>query len=128
MLMAFLAFVMAHIYWDWIIDNSHWFLLFALFAGIADAVKDTLAHHFSTSVFNKLNPKFWNPEVSWKYKIKSIGMSLDAWHLFKMAHTLFICLAVVFFMPIENLVISYVLVYLFYKTGFNLFYSKLLIK
>ncbi len=103
------------------------YLLFAFMAGSFDAAKDTLAHHFPTSIFKKLNPNFWNPEVSWNGS-KILFMRFDGWHLFKMLHTLFICLAVALFeaqFP-EYKWADFLLVYLLYKTGFNLLYSIIL--
>jgi hypothetical protein len=59
---------------------------------------DTLDHHYSTSIFIKWNPKFWNPDISWKNKyrkgVKDLGPAFflstgllvaftDGWHLFK---------------------------------------------
>jgi hypothetical protein len=66
--------------------------------GVSKAVKDTLEHHYSQSVFASLPAAFWNPAVSWKNKYQdwdagdkhpafagadNILVSLtDAWHLF----------------------------------------------
>ena len=65
-------------------------------AGLFKAVMDTLDFHYSTSVFSRLDPQFWNPEISsWnKYKNgdKDQGsafpfsttlfvMFTDGWHL-----------------------------------------------
>lgn len=37
-------------------------------ASICSAVIDTCQFHYSTSVFSKLNPKYWCSEISWKEK------------------------------------------------------------
>jgi hypothetical protein len=74
-------------------------------SGLAEAMKDTLAHHFEDSVFGKLNPQFWNPVVSGANKWKDgkrengekfflsstllVGLT-EGWHLFKMISTAFI--------------------------------------
>lgn len=67
-------------------------------SALASAVVDTLSHHYSTSVFSRFNPLFWNPELSWRNKYKNgdhtagpkffLSTTLfvvftDAWHLFK---------------------------------------------
>ncbi len=80
-------------------------------AGICNSVMDTLAYHFSSSVFSlKSNPQFWNPELSWinKYRNGDPGQGAkffgsttflvwtqDGWHLFKSGMLLFLFLGVV---------------------------------
>lgn len=108
-----------------IIDNGYWYLLIVFLAGVADAVKDTLAHHFSTSVFRDLNYLFWDPTHSWSGG-KVIGMKMDAWHIAKMVQTLLICVSICTFTSSGKYDI--ILVYGFYKWGFNLFYSEILRK
>jgi hypothetical protein len=69
-----------------------------LIASAANAVMDTLAHHYSSSIFTRYNPLFWNPVESWKNKYKNgdpeqgakftgsttiFVLFTDAWHLFK---------------------------------------------
>jgi len=56
-------------------------LIFILVAAIAKAISDTLWHHFETSIFKKLNPKWWNPNVSWEYVKLIVKYRPDAWHL-----------------------------------------------
>ena len=70
-------------------------------SGVAKSVKDTLDHHFETSIFKDLNPMFWDSGISWynkwekdslikfgKAKERFWGSSrwfvflTDAWHLF----------------------------------------------
>jgi len=65
--------------------------------GILDAIKDTLAHHYSGSIFENYNQNFWNVNLSWcnKWencevgKEKFLGSSsvfsflTDGWHLVK---------------------------------------------
>lgn len=67
-----------------------------LISAWAKAVKDTIDHHYYTSVFSRLNPKFWNPIISWQNKYKDLETkkpkhfgsttflvwTTDAWHLF----------------------------------------------
>jgi len=88
-------------------------LIFISLAGICDAIMDTLAHHYSVSMFKNFNPYFWNPDVSWlsKYKEKDpaqgrvkwaiLGLEInkpvsftDAWHLFKRLKITFWCIAI----------------------------------
>lgn len=61
-------------------------------AAILDAFIDTLEQgHFQTSIFSKLNPKFWYKDESWKYAKKIFSYPMDAWHLGKSA--MVFCLA-----------------------------------
>jgi len=83
-------------------------ILFLILAAVSSAVCDTLKSTFSTSIFSKLNPKFWDPNVSWvnKWAVGSttkerfLGSSTifvfvtDAYHLFKEIMILGICFAI----------------------------------
>lgn len=70
-------------------------LLF-FFAGLAEGTQDKISFHYYTSFFSRLNPTFWNPEVSYlnKYRDrdstqpqtfrgKYLVFTTDAWHLVK---------------------------------------------
>lgn len=110
-----------------IIEYKYWYLLLIFIAGMFDGIKDTLSDHFSVSIFKKLNTKFWDKSSSSEGR-KILGMRFNAWHISKMLQTLFICLAIIYFIPSSNKqYINYVLVYGFYKWGFNLFYSCVLV-
>ncbi|MCB0553436.1 MAG: hypothetical protein KDD02_07780 [Phaeodactylibacter sp.] len=39
-------------------------------SGAANGVTDTLQFHYSTSIFRKLNPLFWDPKLSWRNKYR----------------------------------------------------------
>src|SRR5947209_5469427 len=56
---------------------------FLMLAAFSKAVADTLYHHFDTSVFKKLNPRFWNPAVSANYAkfLPFTKFRWDAWHI-----------------------------------------------
>jgi hypothetical protein len=73
---------------------------------------DTLAHHYPTSIFNDMDPKYWNPKISWKNKYKdgqkilgpafflSTGLLVaftDAWHFFKSLQIVLLAAAIVMF-------------------------------
>jgi len=111
-----------------VFDNGHYFFMFIFFAGVIDAVKDTCAHHYSTSVFKNLSAKYWNAEISHLNKYNEDGtrkkwfkyipvpvIFTDAWHLFKSFHTIFIVISVwtyhlakdeyVFGVPVDLIVI-----------------------
>jgi len=82
----------------------------ALAAG-CNAVMDVLNFKFKTSVFNKLNPDYWNPAKSWRNKYKNkmayqgpafigsttfLSFLTDAWHLFQFLSNSLQALSVVF--------------------------------
>jgi hypothetical protein len=97
-----------------------WIMLAALFKAIADK----LSHHFEKSVFKNLNPKWWNPNVSWQY-VKLIRFTKyrpDAWHLANSAMILFFCVAA-FGFTLEMLIAG-----LAFIVVFNLFYNRILKK
>jgi hypothetical protein len=68
-----------------------WIVFIAL-AAICNATQDTLAHHFSVSIFKGKNEKFWNPAVSWQVAkfIPFTKYKLDAWHIHKSVSLLFL--------------------------------------
>jgi len=71
-------------------------MLYLILAAIFNAMMDTLTHHFDTSVFKGLNPKWWNPNVSWQYNNNFLGIvRLDAWHLAKFGMIGSICMAMI---------------------------------
>lgn len=70
-------------------------LLFFVLAALCNSVMDTLRFHYESSPFRHRNPKFWNPNVSYKYARKILGWKFDAWHLFKSGMIVFILLAIV---------------------------------
>ena len=126
-------------------------LLFFVLAAIANSVMDTSVHHYSTSKFKKLDPLFWDGEISWKNKyingdpklgrvrwyfglIKPVQIT-DAFHLFKSLMIIFLSLSITtfdkdFFSIDEYSLISFPLVVLLYgflwNTTFSLFYDKIL--
>ena len=57
--------------------------LLIVLAACFKAVADTLADHFSTSVFSSWNSKYWSKQESWKYVpvLKPTGYRPDGWHL-----------------------------------------------
>lgn len=81
--------------------------LFCLFAGFGKALRDTLAHHFETSIFRNLNPQFWNPVLSgankWKNGDRTQGEKFkfsstllvsftEAWHIGETINVAFLIL------------------------------------
>lgn len=88
-------------------------IIFFTFAAICNALMDTLQFHWYKFRWDqKVNPQYWNPELSWKNKyingkpkdgLKYKGVwgfmanFLDAWHLFKMIMVISLALSVICF-------------------------------
>jgi len=110
---------------------------------------DKSDHHFYKSIFKKLNPLWWNGEISWrnKYvegdpnmgfrklfpnsKINYPVQLTDAWHFFKTLMIVFLALSVITF---DNTITSswygYLIIFVVYgliwNLWFNLFYNHIL--
>ena len=125
--------------------------LFIILSAISEAVMDKLQFHWSKTVFainpDRYNPKFWNPEVSWKNKYKYIEtleplepkfigsttlfvFTTDAWHLFKFFKNTSIFLAIFFALLIcKNLLFTTFFIFILrivFGLVFTIFYDKLL--
>lgn len=87
---------------------------------------DKLAWHFEKSIFADMNPKFWNPNVSWKYAKKVFGYKIDAWHLFKSAMIICLCLSVVSYSEICVWWVDFFIFGLVWNTIFNIYFNKTL--
>lgn len=109
-------------------------IILILLSAIFKAVADTLQHHFDTSVFKYLTPKFWNPIESYKY-VKFLPLTKyrpDAWHLSNSAMIIcFIC-AVAVNDLYKHWNLPWWVYLLVLGAGFNIvfeiFYSKILRK
>ena len=119
--------------------------ILVILAGIAKAIMDKVNFHYSTSIFKKLNPLFWNPEVSWRNKWKNgdvnqgekffgsstfLVWTTDAWHLFQMVNHFTLILGVLivgFFMKdIWSLIINFIFLYINYTLIFEIFFKYIL--
>lgn len=113
--------------------------LCVILAGVCKAVKETLQFHYCNSIFSKLNPQYWNADVSWKNKYKedlktkkfwgstTIFVWLTvAWHLFDMLNTLLLFFAC-FFTVLSDfkdwaIGLSIFILFIVYHLIFELFY------
>lgn len=105
-------------------------LLLISLAAIFKAVADTLQHHFDTSIFKKLNPKWWNPVVSCDYVgfLPFTKYRPDAWHLANSGMIIsFIC-AVVLSHPVTAWWLAIIIGGVVFNIVFNLFYNQILVK
>jgi hypothetical protein len=88
-------------------------LLFLALAAVCNAVMDKSVHHYPISKLKKLNPNFWNGEISWRNKYVNGDPKLgrvkwyfgfnkpvqltDAFHMFKMLMIINICVSIITF-------------------------------
>ncbi len=104
-------------------------LLFITLSAICNAICDNIKDHWYKSIFNRYNPKFWNPAVSWIIKpIRYTGYKLDSWHIFKSGMIIFLCFGIVFYKPIFNWYFDIIILSTLWNLTFDIFYSKLLNK
>lgn len=93
--------------------------LAAIFSAIADKLEN---ENFYTSLFRKLNERFWYKRISWKYAKKLFGYKFDGWHISK---SIMICCLFAAFA--ENFW-QFVFLGIVWNFVFNLLYTKLLTK
>lgn len=113
-------------------------------AAMCNAVMDTLREHYEISIFTRFNRYYWDGKVSWrnKYNFGQEGMGIkqfyriplmssfsDAWHLFKSAMIITLCLA----LSITTLSSSFFLLQIalygtIWNVVFDMFYNKFLRK
>lgn len=75
--------------------------IFLFLAAFVNGITDTLCFNFIQSRFRNLNPKWWNPNVSWQYVPLTLGfVRLDAYHVFKYLMILFLAISVKYYLPI----------------------------
>ena len=115
-----------------------------MFAGLSEAVMDTLQFHYYKSPFAKYNHQFWNPQLSWKNKYKKGDPSLgpkfpgsttifvsltDGWHLFKLLRNLFLfvglCLIAIPCLNINYIIIYFISARILYGISFQLLFKEL---
>ncbi len=127
-----------------IADTGSYYIYYLFLAGMFDAMRDKCAFHYSSSIFSRFNPAFFDGSISWKNKYidgdstkgrkKLLGIPIpviftDAFHLFKSLQTLFIAISVINFVyNYHHIAIEYLVVYGSYKWGFNSFFNFILVK
>ena len=110
-----------------------------ILASICNAIMDVISFHYDDSIFNKLNPKYWNPQISWKNKYidwdngnkerkKFLGVNIapaftDAWHFFKSLMIVLMVLAIVLYKPLFGQIIDFFVIGLIWNLCFSFFYN-----
>ena len=116
--------------------------LLVMIAAFCNAVMDTCAHHYMSSIFSNekiFNPNFWNGSISWRnkyidYNKPELGYKklfwiipypvqlTDSWHLFKTIMIFSIIGAVVLYQPIFG-IWDYVILGCLWNVTFTFFYK-----
>ena len=117
------------------------FLLISL-AAFCNSIMDVTSFHYEQSYFIRFNPKYWNPQYSWKNKyvngdpkqgrtkIMQSHLSItvaftDSWHLFKSIMVICLCGAVVLYKPVTFWYCDFLIAGFFWNITFNTFYKWL---
>lgn len=100
-----------------------------LFLGtVCKAIADTLYHQFHASVFKWRDPRYWNPNVSWRYVnyIPFTRFRPDAWHLANGGMIVCFLLLAIVHKPCLYWLWELLIGCVYVNGVFNLFYKKLL--
>ena len=119
-------------------------LFLIILAGVFNACMDVLDFHFSNSIFSKCKHQQWiDPSISWKNKWEDgdpakgeafFGSSTflvfitNMWHFCKFLMLLLIFSSIVFYKPMINWWVDWIIFYVAFTFIFELFYSVILIK
>ena len=95
-------------------------------ASMCKSVADTVDHHYDTSVFKRMNPNFWNRDVSSEKANRIGGYKLDAWHISLSMMVVLMIAAVVFHKPVLPWYWELAIGWPLWNLPFNLFYNKIL--
>ena len=117
-------------------------VILVIVAGIAKAFMDTLQFHYYEMRW-KLNPQYWNPEISWQNKYtwsKGKGKFFewllcgplvfitDGWHLMQFIFLNSIMIVPAIVQPWWNPIIVFFVIRIIFGVLFSLFYNLILIK
>jgi len=119
-------------------------IILMIIAGFFNACMDILKVRYDKSIFRFWKYQNWlDPSKSWVNKWKNgdpsqgerfFGSSTffvsltDAWHLAKHFMLTFIMLSVVFYQPIINWWMDFIILYVSFTVTFEVFFSKILIR
>lgn len=97
-----------------------------ILAALFKAVADTVDHHFDSSIFRRLEPSFWDRDISSDKAKRIFGYKIDAWHITQSIMIVCMILAAIFheqklWWPFELIIAGTA-----WNLCFNLFYNKIL--
>jgi len=95
-------------------------------AAIFKAVADTVDHHFDTSIFRRLEPRFWDRDISSDKAKRVFGYKVDAWHLSQSAMIVLMILAAIVHTPKLAWYFELIIAGCWWNLIFNTFYNKIL--
>lgn len=95
-------------------------------AAIFKAVADEVDHHFDQSIFRRLDPKFWDRDISSDKAKRIFGYKLDAWHIALSCMIVCMISAAIFHQPKLPWYWEFVIAGSVWNLCFNLFYNKIL--
>lgn len=103
-------------------------ILFISLAAIFKAVADKLKDHYTVSVFKWKDPRFWNPDISYRYIgfIRFTKYRPDAWHLSNSCMIICFCLAAVLHISVLSWFYELAIAGLLFNLIFNVFYNHIL--
>jgi hypothetical protein len=102
-------------------------LFLVILAAILNSMMDTTTHHFSTSIFKNLEPKFWNPNISWEYAKTILGYKCDFWHICKTLMLFCLMAAIILYKPITtHPLLDWAILGSSWNIFFNVMYNKIL--
>lgn len=121
-------------------------IILLVIAMVAYSTNSVLLFRYETSLFSKLNPKFWNPKISWlnKYTIDKDGNKIpkfflsttmlvwttDAYHLLQFIHLTCVQLVVALLLNntikiTENYIFNCIFIFIGIKSTFSFSFEKL---
>ena len=119
-------------------------ILFIALASICNAIMNKGLFHFHKSIFPQ-GVIWWNSQISWRNKYinsdtkqgrrKILNTNInypvqltDSFHFFKMLLIVFICLSIVTYKPIINMLLDVLIYGTVWNITFSLFFDKILAK
>lgn len=95
-------------------------------AAFFKAVADNVDHHFDTSIFKKLNPKFWDRDISSETARRVFSYKIDAWHISQSLMLIFLIAGAIFHeRKLENPWLEITAGGILWNIVFNLFYNAM---
>lgn len=101
-------------------------LIFIIISAFAKATSDTLAHHYSSSIFYNKGD-FWNIKKQGKF-LPFTKYPFDGWHIFNSIMIISFITGFVFYEQTINPILEILIGGIVFNLTFNLFYNKILKK
>lgn len=95
-------------------------------AAIFKAVADTVDHHFDTSIFRRMEPKFWDRDISSNHAKNIFNYKIDAWHISQSVMIGCMIAAITLHHPKLSWWMEIIIGGCIWNLTFNLFYNKIL--